>query len=558
MALRTAPIALVSRRLVVLLVVLALAPGAAPSSARAEPVVLLGLYPPGLLQFQEVVDTMLHVDEWLTPTGKRVSIAGGFMDIELDPAFSVPAELDGAWNNGYVPFVNLTISHSTAVTASGAIDPAIREWARHFAVWTDGGQKRAFLAPMQEMNGRWTPYFGHPLDFVRAFRQVRSIFDDELTRHGVPHTAISWVFAPSGWSEPGYEFERYYPGHDVVDVVSFSAYNYGSCAGTEEWVRWETYDLAIKPYLDRMRLMAPSKPLFIAETGVVDAPVQGVGDKDQWLYETFTRLAAYPGVRGVLYFNTQNTQANLPHCLVVDYRLHEPETNRWPGFWNAMLDTPNYAFWAPDSAEMESIAFGREPAPVFTDVPTIHPFALERGQVDWAPWIHALYAAGITAGCSTTPLRYCPDAGVTRGQMAVFLMRGVMGNQYLPPAATGTRFGDVHAEDPFASWIEALAAAGITGGCGNGNFCPDNVVTRAEMAVFLMRAMLGPGYTPSAATGTRFDDVPVGNPFAPWIEALAAHGITGGCGGGLYCPGTAVNRAQMAIFLVRTFALPMQ
>lgn len=543
---------------VVLSLFVALVSCAGLSSAAAEPVVLLGLYPPGSLQLPDVVDTIRQVDDWLIPTGKRVTIAGDFMDIELTPAFNVPAELNGAWNKGYVPFVNLAISHPTAVTASGAIDPAIREWARHFAIWTEGGQKRAFLALMQEMNGDWTPYHGDPPSFISAFRRVRQIFEDELAGQSVSSTAISWVFAPNGWSEPGHEFERYYPGRDVVDVVSFSAYNYGGCAGNDAWVRWDTYDLAIKPYLDRIRTMAPTKPIFIAETAVVDAPVRGIGDKDQWLYETFTRLAAYPGVRGVLYFNTQNTQTNLPACPTVDYRVYVPGTDRWSGFWRAMLDTPNYVFWAPDSAEMESIAFGREPAQVFADVPTIHPFALEGGQVDWAPWIHALHAAGITGGCSTTPLRYCPDGGVTRGQMAVFLMRGMMGNQYLPPAATGTRFGDVHAEDPFASWIESLAAAGITGGCGNGDFCPDNVVTRAEMAVFLMRAMLGSGYTPSAATGTRFDDVPVGNLFAPWIEALAAYGITGGCGGGRYCPGTALNRAQMAIFLVRTFALPMQ
>jgi hypothetical protein len=78
------------------------------------------------------------------------------------------------------------------------------------------------------------------------------------------------------------------------------------------------------------------------------------------------------------------------------------------------------------------------------------------------------------------------------------------------------------------------------------------------MAVFLIRAKLGVGYTPPAATGTSFNDVPAGNPFAPFIEALAAYGITGGCGGGRYCPGATVSRAQMAIFLVRTFALPMQ
>lgn len=556
MTLRAAFAHVTGRSLVMLLVILALGSGVGVSPVDAEPVVLLGLYPPGSLQLPSVVNTIAEVDNWLAPTGKRVSLAGDFMDIELHPAYNVPAELNGAWNRGYVPFVNLAISHPSTVTASGAIDPAIREWARHFAIWTQGGQKLAYLALMQEMNGYWTIYSGDPPSFIAAFRRVRQIFEEELAAKGVSSRVISWVFAPNAWSQPGHEFERYYPGHDVVDVVSFSSYNYGSCAGNQSWVQWDTYDLVIKPYFDRMRVMAPTKPIFIAETAVVDAPVHVGDDKNKWLYDTFTRLAAYPGVRGVVYFNTVNSQANLPGCAIVDYRLHVPGTNLWPGFWTAMMDTPNYVYWAPDSPQMKNIAFGREPARIFADVTTIHPFLLEAGQVDWASWINALYVAGITGGCATSPLRYCPDAGVTRGQMAVFLMRAMKGQGYSPAPATGARFGDVPVSHPFASWIEAFADAGITSGCGNGNFCPDGAVTRDQMAVFLMRAKFGKGYTPPAPTGV-FSDVPVGSLFAPWIEALAASGITGGCGNGHYCPSSAVTRAQMAVFLVRAFALPM-
>jgi hypothetical protein len=57
-----------------------------------------------------------------------------------------------------------------------------------------------------------------------------------------------------------------------------------------------------------------------------------------------------------------------------------------------------------------------------------------------------------------------------------------------PPPATGTRFADVPASYWAARWIEQLAADGVTGGCGGGNFCPDLAVTRGEMAVFLATA----------------------------------------------------------------------
>jgi hypothetical protein len=182
---------------------------------------------------------------------------------------------------------------------------------------------------------------------------------------------------------------------------------------------------------------------------------------------------------------------------------------------------------------------------IFADVPETY----------WA-WQHIerLYNAGITGGCTRTPLNYCPETAVTREQMAVFLLVAEHGAGYTPPPAAGL-FSEVPACKGFAPWIEQMAAEGITGGCGGGNFCPGNPVTREQMAVFLLVAKHGAGYTPPAAVGM-FSDVPAGNPFARWIEQLANEGITGGCGGGKFCPQTPVTRAQMAVFLVAAFNLP--
>ena len=104
----------------------------------------------------------------------------------------------------------------------------------------------------------------------------------------------------------------------------------------------------------------------------------------------------------------------------------------------------------------------------------------------------------------------------------------------------------------FRAWIEDLAESGISAGCGASAFCPGAVVTRAQMAAFLLKARLGSLYTPPPATGI-FGDVPASDPFAPWIEELYREGITAGCGGGDYCPASSVTRAQMAAFLVRAF-----
>ncbi|HXF85766.1 MAG TPA: YDG domain-containing protein [Anaerolineales bacterium] len=185
--------------------------------------------------------------------------------------------------------------------------------------------------------------------------------------------------------------------------------------------------------------------------------------------------------------------------------------------------------------------------PNFSDVPASH----------WAwQYIERLYASGITGGCATNPLRYCPSNTVTRAQMAIFLLRGIHGASYTPPSASGTIFNDVTTSTPGAAWIEQLYAEGITSGCGGGNYCPSSSVTRAQMAIFLLRAKYGASYTPPPATGTVFSDVTTSTPGAAWIEQLYAEGITSGCGGGKYCPSAAVTRAEMAVFLVRTFNLP--
>ena len=180
----------------------------------------------------------------------------------------------------------------------------------------------------------------------------------------------------------------------------------------------------------------------------------------------------------------------------------------------------------------------------FSDVPPSHHF--------WQ-FVEAIAAAGITGGCGGTG--FCPDASATRQEMAVFLLAAKQGSGYAPPPCTVPMFNDVPCSSPFAPWINELANRGITAGCGNGNYCPTDPVTRAQMAVFLLATKEGTGYAPPACTVPRFSDVPCASPFAPWVDEIAARGITAGCGGGNYCPTDAVTRAQMSVFLAGTFGL---
>ena len=182
----------------------------------------------------------------------------------------------------------------------------------------------------------------------------------------------------------------------------------------------------------------------------------------------------------------------------------------------------------------------------FSDVPVDHAF-----------YFFVMTAAddGVSAGCGSG--NFCPDAPITRAQMAVFLLKATQGEHYAPPPATGTVFADVPATAFAADWIEDLASRGVTGGCGGGNYCPGAPVTRAQMAVFLLKAHLGPAYVPPPASGI-FGDVPPGSFAADWIEDLHGRGITGGCQSSppLYCPANPSTRGQMSVFLTKTFGLP--
>jgi hypothetical protein len=142
--------------------------------------------------------------------------------------------------------------------------------------------------------------------------------------------------------------------------------------------------------------------------------------------------------------------------------------------------------------------------------------------------------------------------------MAVFLLRSIHGSTYAPPAVgSSTGFGDVPTTHWAGAWIKQLVTDSITAGCRLGSYCPESPVTRAQMAVFLLRSKHGASYTPPAVgSSTGFSDVPATHWAAAWIKQLVIEGITAGCRAGTYCPESPVTRAQMAVFLVRTFNLP--
>ena len=166
-------------------------------------------------------------------------------------------------------------------------------------------------------------------------------------------------------------------------------------------------------------------------------------------------------------------------------------------------------------------------ATAFSDV-SGHPLATH---IAW------LVSAGITSGC--TPTTFCPDAPVTREQMATFLVRAT------DPLPTSVDYFTDDETSTHELSINRLAAAGMTSGCGPGRFCPKANVRRGEMATFLVRTFGLP-----TTDGDYFVDDQISSHEAN-INRLAAAGVGSGCAAARFCPSATITRAEMAAFLHR-------
>lgn len=290
---------------------------------------------------------------------------------------------------------------------------------------------------------------------------------------------------------------------------------------------------------------------------------------DQWIFPDSV-LAKTMGLIGGVGF-----KGNMPSVKVILDR--QSPINGWVT-GNLTINDDNVGFWANSDEVMPSWSFSvlvnnqanRTPCP-FSDI----------SPENWASeYTSLLYDFGITHGCTAN--HYCSESSVTRAQMALFISRAIGGfASYAPADCDKERFQDVpcdfgspgtYPSEVYKS-IEYIADGtnnavhqAITLGCTNSLYCPTKNVTRAEMALFLSRAIGGfADFTPD---GQRFSDVPpdYGNPGNAPTEVYRAieyianstdnnvhRAITLGCTSETYCPGSFVRRDEMAAFLSRAF-----
>ena len=169
----------------------------------------------------------------------------------------------------------------------------------------------------------------------------------------------------------------------------------------------------------------------------------------------------------------------------------------------------------------------------------------------------ALVACGATQVPTETPAAV-PDPGnegvvdlasmasedtITRAEMAVILLSEEHGPEYRPVSASGGFFNDV-AGHWAEAWIEQLVTEGIGSGNPDGSFRPDEAVTRAEAAVFLLKLKHGSDHAPPQITGSSFTDV-AGHWAEAWIEQLKVEGLTAGFADGTYRPGASLTAGDL-------------
>ncbi|MCS7026674.1 MAG: S-layer homology domain-containing protein [Bryobacteraceae bacterium] len=141
--------------------------------------------------------------------------------------------------------------------------------------------------------------------------------------------------------------------------------------------------------------------------------------------------------------------------------------------------------------------------------------------------------------------------------MALFIIRKLMNGDAFT-YTTRPYFTDVPPTHPHFAHIQKLRDLGITSGCTTTSFCPEDSVTRGQMAAFIIRARLGirAGQSFVFPTTPFFTDVPPTDLFYPFIQKMKEFGITSGCTATEYCPGGLTTRGQMAVFMIRGLFTP--
>ncbi len=397
------------------------------------------------------------VSYWVDDTtGDRNWIPGGGGG---DPNYWVPIQLGRIWDAGATPYVSI-VAHDLPGLASGKHDKRLANMINTFKGFTSlGGGRRLILDILPDANRRSRDWGDDPSRFKTAFRDIadkaRSAMGDSVRiAYSASQSMASNRFSVGEWGTGGYRL--FWPGAKYVDVAGINGYPSSAAADAR------FYESAIS---EMSNAAGPAVPIIIAAGGAPNKPSEAA----QIAYvKTLVDLAGSHGQVVGVQWDDMLTGG-------LDLRV-STSAGLQSGFAAASQGGRNGGVDWLFSSNPDTWAAARNAANPFDDA---------TGSV-FAESIRWLSATGITEGCG--PRRFCPEDPVTRGQMAAFLGRALkLGAPSSPIVFTDTR-GHI-----FEGAVSRLAHAGITVGCNppaNNRFCPDSLVTRGQMAAFLVRAGL--------------------------------------------------------------------
>ncbi|HEU4894911.1 MAG TPA: S-layer homology domain-containing protein, partial [Acidimicrobiia bacterium] len=357
------------------------------------------------------------------------------------------------------PYVRIEVE-DLAGLARGDHDTRVRRMFETFASFTDqGGGRRIIIDVLPEANNDHRPYGDDPSRFKTAFRRVVEAARSELGHRvrtvfsGHPRMSSN-RHSHATWGAGGYRL--FWPGGAHVDVAGISGYD--DRAGTDV----SLYRSAVS---EMASVAGPGTPVMISLGGAPNRPSEAA--QIAYVGALADLAASHEQMMGIQWEDRLRGDA--------DMRVSNASG----------LQTGFAAASAPARSDGVDWLFSSTAKEWSAERRTVIPFDDSTSSV-FVTDIRWLAATGITKGCASR--KFCPDDLVTRGQMAAFLSRALD----LPSPAQTVVFDDSRGHT-FASEISKLAHAGITLGCNppeNDRFCPDDNVTRAQMAAFMVRAGL--------------------------------------------------------------------
>ena len=256
--------------------------GFTPATAAAD--LMVGFYPNNYIYLD--LPYVESNEGKARAAGSRFHLLGDFIWIQDDSSYFINS-MEAAWQRGSIPLINVLSTvrlRDISYYDKYRLGWAIVNWA------SQGGGRRAYIVLFAEMNGSWAPGFDDGPNSVATFQNVAYTLG--LTG-ALPYVKIVWGPSDADVSN----LQAYYPGPAYFDVAGVSSYNFGTCDPSG----FRTYDQAIAPAFQRLRTVAPGKPLLLAQTGVGTA---AQNDRQEWARTLVSRLLTESGVIGFAWYNT--------------------------------------------------------------------------------------------------------------------------------------------------------------------------------------------------------------------------------------------------------------